>query len=151
MQIFPGQGVSALGRRYFAPYSSQPKRPLVLNVFRLNWFVFVPEMKYGRDHDADAEAAEKEPAISGQPDQQDEDERRRNKQTGSAAQPASGGFGLRIPFHTNTLPAFYLKMARTRIGASSGGVSFASCKGDPPGQQKSPLARALLEKVLSIY
>jgi hypothetical protein len=51
---FPRQGVSALGRRYFAPYSSQPKRPLVLNVFRLNWRVFVPEMKNGRDHDADA-------------------------------------------------------------------------------------------------
>ncbi len=110
-------------------------------------------MKYGRDHDADAEAAEKEPAISRQPDQQDEDERRRNNQTGSAAQAASGGFGLRIPFHTNTLPAFYLKMARTRIGTSSGGVSFASFAKEtlPGGKKARLLARALLEKVLSIY
>src|SRR5579872_3098895 len=88
---------------------TEPQRPLVLYLICPDRPMPVPKIKNGSDHNANAHAAEKEPAVSRQPEQQGEDQGRRNHQTGSAAQVASGGFGLRIPVHTNTLPAFYLK------------------------------------------
>jgi hypothetical protein len=85
------------------------QRALILDLFGSDRFVLVPEIEDRGDYDANAQAAEKEPAVGGQPDQEDKHQRRGDEQACSASQMASGRFGLRIPFHAMTLPLFYPK------------------------------------------
>jgi hypothetical protein len=96
------------------PLLSQSQRAFVLDVFCFDWFVAVPKIENSGDYNADAQAAEEEPTISGKPDQQDKYQRSGDDQAGSATQIPSASFRLRIPFHKNALTAFYPKMTRGR-------------------------------------
>lgn len=95
--------------------SSQAQRALVLDVFLPDRAVLVPEMEYGGDHHSDTQTAEEKPAVGRKPDEEGEDQDRRDDQTCSAPEKTSGRCRLGIPFHRNTLTAFYPKMARDKV------------------------------------
>ena len=103
LQIFRKTASSPSSRRSH----SSPSGRLFSTSSGFDRFVPVPKIEDGGDHDANAQAAEKEPAVGGQPDQQGKHQRRRDNQAGCASQIASGRFGLRIPFHSDTLASFY--------------------------------------------
>lgn len=119
--------------------SSQAQRALVLDVFLPDRAVLVPEMEYGGDHHSDTQTAEEKPAVGRKPDEEGEDQDRRDDQTCSAPEKTSGRCRLGIPFHRNTLTAFYPKMARDKVAP---GATL---------NRKGPRVRALLRNSVRNY
>jgi hypothetical protein len=119
--------------------SSQAQRALVLDVFFPDRAVLVPEMEYGGDHHSDTQTAEEKPAVGRKPDEEGEDQDRRDDQTCSAPEKTSGRCRLGIQSHRNTLTAFYPKMARDKVAP---GATL---------NRKGPRVRALLRNSVRNY
>ena len=73
----------------------------------LTRLVAIPQIENGGDYYADAQAAEKEPTVGRQPDQQDKHQRYCDDKTGAASEIASARFWPRIPVHAMIVPLFY--------------------------------------------
>jgi hypothetical protein len=70
----------------------------VFDVFFLKWLELVPEIKDAGYHQADANANQKKPAISRQPDQKNQNHRHGDNQACRASEITLGFGGLRVQF-----------------------------------------------------
>ena len=159
MQIFRKSASSP------SSHQLESERPFIFDIFRLDRFVPVPEIKNGGDHDANPQAAEKEPAVGGKPDQQDEYQRRSDDQTCCRRADSFCEFGLRIPFHTNTLPVILSDEPQGSVFRDLCGLCVSAVKSfyrkgrkgnakdakNIPDNRKGPLARAFRDADVETY